>query len=168
MIQKLRELEIQLQDFRSQTDRRFTQVFEEVPTSLDREVKRLEARGFDSLRQTGAQHSLVSEQLAMAREFFMVQLEQINERTATLKAKVDEHELKVGTLVRNQDYLKVALSQIPMHKTPSPSLLPPGPSPSSSLGAIEMESEVRALRGQMMDERARREQMNVEQQQLIA
>lgn len=45
---KLRDLEVQLIDFKSKTERRFTQVFEEVPSKLEREVKRLEAKGYET------------------------------------------------------------------------------------------------------------------------
>ena len=61
LTQKLRELEVQLIDIKSKTDRRFQQVFEELPGQLDREVKRLEMRGQESTKQIGAQHSVASE-----------------------------------------------------------------------------------------------------------
>ena len=63
LTQKLRDLEVQLIDMRSRTDRRFQQVFEELPGQLDREVKRLEQRGQESSKQSGAQITTAGEQL---------------------------------------------------------------------------------------------------------
>jgi hypothetical protein len=101
-------LEIQLIDFKSKTERRFGQVFEEMPQQLEREVKRLEMRGAEQHKISGSQMSMASEQLGMMREFIMSQLEQLNEKQQIVKARTDEHELKINMVVRNQDYLKNA------------------------------------------------------------
>jgi hypothetical protein len=77
---------------------------------LEREVKRLEARGVEQWKVSGAQASMASEQLGMMREFIMGQLEQITERQQIVKARTDEHELKINMVVRNQDYIKNAAS----------------------------------------------------------
>ncbi len=53
---------------------------------------------------------MASEQLGMMREFIMGQLEQITERQQIVKARTDEHELKINMVVRNQDYIKNAAS----------------------------------------------------------
>jgi hypothetical protein len=45
---KLRELELQVIDLKAKTERRINQVYEEIPNQLDREIKRLEARGAES------------------------------------------------------------------------------------------------------------------------
>lgn len=36
----------------------------------------------------------------------MAQLEQINEKTSNMKARLDEHDMKINTVVRNQEYIK--------------------------------------------------------------
>lgn len=46
--QKLREIELQLLDFKSKTERRFTNIIEEVPSKLEREMKRIEVKGQES------------------------------------------------------------------------------------------------------------------------
>lgn len=36
----------------------------------------------------------------------MAQLEQINEKTSNMKVRLDEHDMKMNTLVRNQEHIK--------------------------------------------------------------
>ncbi len=48
-------------DLRSKTERRFSQVFEEVPQQLEREVKRLELRGSEQQKVSGVQMSHAGE-----------------------------------------------------------------------------------------------------------
>ena len=110
--QKLRELEVQLIDMRSKTERRFQQVFEELPGQLDREVKRLEQRGHESSKQSGAQLSSAAEQLQIVRDGVAAQVEALHERQALLKARLDDHELKVSTLLRNQAHLQAQTSSL--------------------------------------------------------
>ena len=71
-------------------------------------MKRLEMRGAEQNKASGAQASMASDQIGMMREFMMAQLEQLNERHQIVKARTDEHELKINMVVRNQDYLKNA------------------------------------------------------------
>jgi hypothetical protein len=47
---KLRDLEVQIIDMKSQMERRFVKISEEMPSRLEQEVKRLEARGNESYR----------------------------------------------------------------------------------------------------------------------
>lgn len=101
LTQKLRDLEVQLIDMRSRTDRRFQQVFEELPGQLDREVKRLEQRGQESSKQSGAQITTTGEQLQIVKDYMMSQFEMLQERQALFKTRLDDHDLKVSTLLRN-------------------------------------------------------------------
>lgn len=48
LIQKVRELEIQMLDMKSQTDRRIQTIMEELPNKIDRDMKRLEKRDSDA------------------------------------------------------------------------------------------------------------------------
>ena len=72
-----------------------------MPTRLDREVKRLELRGNETLKATGAQHSSHSDQIQMMKDFFMSRMEQFNDRSTLLKSRLDEHDLKINMVVRN-------------------------------------------------------------------
>jgi hypothetical protein len=73
-------------------------------------VKRLEVRGSEQTKASGAQMSMAGEQIGMLREYVIGQLEQITERSQVAKARIDEHELKINMVMRNQDYLKNAAS----------------------------------------------------------
>jgi len=42
----------------------------------------------------------------MVKEFVMVQFDQISDKTTILKSKMDEHEIKINTLLRNQEFLR--------------------------------------------------------------
>ncbi len=81
-----------------------------MPTRLDREVKRLEARGNETMKATGAQHSLNSEQIAMMKDFIMTQMEQFSDKTTLLKSRLDEHDLKINMSLRNQEHFRQMVS----------------------------------------------------------
>ncbi len=44
MYSKVREVEINMMDLKSSLERRITQLFEEIPTRLQRELKNIESR----------------------------------------------------------------------------------------------------------------------------
>jgi len=46
--------------------------------------------------------------MGMMREFIMGQFEIINEKQSVAKARIDEHDLKINMVMRNQDYVKNA------------------------------------------------------------
>ena len=50
LVQKIRDLEVQFIDFRSQMDRKIKQINEEVPNKLDREMKRIETKEIETVR----------------------------------------------------------------------------------------------------------------------
>lgn len=48
---------------------------------------------------------MTSEQLNMVKEFVMNQLDQINERNTLIKARIEDHEVKINTIQRNQNHM---------------------------------------------------------------
>jgi hypothetical protein len=77
-----------------------------MPTRLDREVKRLELRGNETFKASGAQHSSNSDQIQMMKDFFMSQMEQFNDRSTLSKSRLDEHDLKINMVMRNQEHMR--------------------------------------------------------------
>jgi hypothetical protein len=136
-----------------------------MPTRLDREVKRLEQRGNETLKASGAQHTSTSDQMQMMKDFFLSQMEQLNDRSTLLKSRLDEHDLKINMVMRNQEHMRqVAASGM---------LGFSGGGGQASridgqLSSVDTENELRLMRGQLQDERSRREQIVVEHQNMIS
>ena len=84
----------------------------------------------------------------------------MSERYTSLKLKVDEQDFKVGTLSRNFESVKNNLSFTQNGISQSNMGYDKA---SHLLNVVEIETEVKLLRGQLIDERTKREQSYYEQ-----
>jgi hypothetical protein len=115
-----------------------------------------------------AQHGMTSEQLQMIKEIVMGQLDQINERNTLAKSRIDDHEIRLNTLQRNQTHLQQQTTSMLATAAFNAQAVQATPSRDGTMEVIDANNELRLLRGQMQDERARREQMMNGQQQMFS
>eukprot|EP00347_Sterkiella_histriomuscorum_P013165 403365759 len=166
LMQKVRELEVQLIDVKSHTERKLAQIMEEIPSKLERELKRFEMKDSDNHRSSSQQLTMNTEQINLIKDQLMLQIESMTERYATLKIKVDEQDFKVGTLGRNFEALR---NNISVQQTVGGGQGFNGGYDKASqlLNNVELETELKLLRGQLIDERSKREQTFFDQHQLV-
>jgi len=91
------------------------------------------------------------------------QLETMNEKYGALQAKLEEQDYRYATLLRNFESLRN--NNINNHSYPNAA---PHHSEGNLISLAEMDTELRILRDQLSDERAKREQAEKEQHQLIS
>lgn len=95
----------------------------------------------------------------MIKDFVMNQMESFNERNAMIKSRIDEHDLKINMVMRNQEHMRqVANSGMMSYAGGGGG----GSNVANGNGSVDVENELRLMRGQIQDERTRREQLTTE------
>ena len=170
-MQKIRELEVQLLDHKSQTDRRFNSFMEEIPNKMDREMKRMEQKSTEVSKGHSQQASITAEQVSVIRDQLIYQLESVNDRYSQIKVKVDEQEFKLGNLSRNLEAMRNNYSNVAAYNGGGgggrQGLQGYDSSSNSLLNQAELETEVKILRNHLQDEKAKRDQLFFEQSVLV-
>ena len=59
--EKVRQLELQIIDLKAQTERKFSQIQEEIPNRVDRDLKRLELKEHETQKTSSAQIQMTAE-----------------------------------------------------------------------------------------------------------
>ena len=92
MSAKVRELEIALMDSRSTFDRRVTQLTEELPGRLQRELKNLEGRDSHMWRESLSKQATMMETLTRLRESTKAKQSENNERFVSMSGAITNFE----------------------------------------------------------------------------
>ncbi|CDW91573.1 UNKNOWN [Stylonychia lemnae] len=162
-LEKIRDLELQIIDIKAQTERKIASIMEELPNKIDKDMKRFEQKEVESQRNNVQQLTLNQEQLNVIKDQLLLQIEQMTHRYSDIKIKLDEQDFKVGNLVRNFDAIRNQISVMSSVNGSSNSYDRAG----AMINNVEIETEVKLLRGQLLDERTKREMLFFEQHQLV-
>lgn len=141
---------------------------EEFPSRLEREMKRIEKKDQEIVRSNSNQLNLNTEQVNNLKGNLVYQLEQVSDRFTQIKVRVEEHEFKINNVQRGVEQIKNNMTMIGNSGYGGNGATGMDFDSNRLLNNVEMETEVKMLREQLIDEKQKREQFFFEQHQMFS